>query len=57
LGKQDNPIKDLAFKGIVSALLNKNIRLRVGEMVTHWAHNPKIAGSIPAPATNLTFLE
>jgi len=24
-------------------------------MVTHWAHNPKIAGSIPAPATESLF--
>lgn len=36
----------------------QNIRIKVrqtiswgGEVVTRWAHNPKIAGSNPAPAT------
>lgn len=33
--------------------LPKGYELRVGEMVTHLAHNQEIVGSIPTPATRV----
>ena len=32
---------------------NRNKRLRGGAEVAHWAHNPKVVGSNPAPATKV----
>ena len=33
------------------------LKLRGGAVVARWAHNPKVVGSSPAPATNRELLE
>lgn len=34
-------------------ILQNDKRLRGGAGVAHWAHNPKVVGSNPAPATRI----
>ena len=34
------------------SIINSFYSLRGGAVAARWAHNPKVAGSSPAPATN-----
>ena len=51
-------ISDLKFE-ISDVMLSGRVNFGAGwsSPVARWAHNPKVAGSNPAPATNLWNLE